>query len=150
MSTLDPAAWAKWLEYRSAGKWPIEPGSRSESLNKAMLSKLGTQQMAAVEHSIAMGWRGCFAPKPKPVEPTAPKVWETPSSDRLSVILQEFADLTGKHVTKPQIDVIRAGLQGMRPDELERAREGLLRTWQYPSIPKPADFWRAARSYGWL
>jgi hypothetical protein len=150
MSSLDPAAWAKWVAYRATTKWPIEPGSRSESLNKQMIAKLGARQMEAVTHSANEGWRGCYLPKPKPVEPTAPKVWDEPKVDRLAVILQEFADLTGKHVTKAQTEVIREGIKAMRPDELERAREGLLKTWQYPSIPKPADFWRAARSYGWL
>lgn len=53
---LDVAAWNQWQEYRK-----LKPKSFLAAQKKMV--ELGALQMAAVEHSIANGYTGLFAPK---------------------------------------------------------------------------------------
>lgn len=57
---LDQEAWGRWESYRTKIKKPIGDVSR-EAAQRQMV-KFGAQQSAAVEHSIANGYRGLFAP----------------------------------------------------------------------------------------
>jgi hypothetical protein len=69
---LDRAAWDTWLEYRRALKKPLrEP---SWCIAKRKMAELGKHQMAAVEHSIANGYQGLFAPRElqETIDPSAP------------------------------------------------------------------------------
>lgn len=63
---LNALAWEKWLEYRKRRKPPIRP----ESIEAAQkeLAKFGDEQMAVVEHSIAQGYQGLYAPKTNPTK----------------------------------------------------------------------------------
>ena len=57
---LDGEAWSRWVAYRAEIKKPIK--SVSELAAMKAMAKLGGRQGEAVEHSIAMGWTGLFAP----------------------------------------------------------------------------------------
>lgn len=61
MFGLDIAAWDMWVSYRKAIKKPLRQASFA--LAQKRLAALGPQQMDAVEHSIANGYTGLFAPK---------------------------------------------------------------------------------------
>lgn len=56
---LDVKAWQKWIDYRIKIKKPLKPVSYELAAKK--LAKHGSGQMAAVEHSMAEGYQGCFA-----------------------------------------------------------------------------------------
>ena len=58
---LDEDAWSMWIEYRKQIRKPLKAASMP--LAKKRLAALGTQQREAVEHSIANGYQGLFAPK---------------------------------------------------------------------------------------
>ena len=58
---LDTAAWAEWVSYRTTIGKPIEPASIDHAIAK--LLAFGSGQRAAVDHSIANGYQGLFAPK---------------------------------------------------------------------------------------
>ncbi len=66
---LDLDAWDRWVSYRTEIKKPIRPPS-VEAAQKEMAA-FGSDQMAAVEKSIASGWQGLFAPSGK--QKAAPK-----------------------------------------------------------------------------
>jgi hypothetical protein len=61
-SDLDQGAWSRWEAYRKETKKPLK--SASIAAAKRELSKFGTEQATVVEHSIANGYQGLFAPKP--------------------------------------------------------------------------------------
>lgn len=58
---LDQEAWSRWLAYRKSIGKALKPASH-ESAMKAM-AKLGKDQAACVDHSIANGYTGLFPPK---------------------------------------------------------------------------------------
>lgn len=60
---LDMKAWGEWLAYRKSAK-PLKPVSYAAAM-KAMV-KLGANQMACVQQSIANGWTGLFELKTGP------------------------------------------------------------------------------------
>lgn len=66
---LDLEAWERWVSYRAEIKKPIKPPSVSAAQKE--MAALGSDQMAAVEKSIASGWQGLFAPSGK--QKAAPK-----------------------------------------------------------------------------
>lgn len=66
---LDIEAWERWVAYRSEIKKPIKPPSVAAAQKE--MAALGSDQMAAVEKSIASGWQGLFAPSGK--QKAAPK-----------------------------------------------------------------------------
>jgi hypothetical protein len=60
---LDAASWERWRDYRQSIGKALKPASLTAAMDE--FAKLGTaeQQAAAVQHSIANGWTGLFAPK---------------------------------------------------------------------------------------
>ena len=57
---LDLTAWADWVAYRQSLRKPLKEASFPAAA--AVLAKLGSQQAAAVQHSIANGYQGIFEP----------------------------------------------------------------------------------------
>ena len=57
---LDVVAWKRWANYRTKIRKPLKPASIQAAQRK--LAAFGSDQAAAVEHSIANGWQGLFAP----------------------------------------------------------------------------------------
>ncbi len=66
---VDPKAWADWVEYRKASGKPLKPASLPAAAKQ--MAALGSRQAAAVQHSIANGYRGLFPPNG--VAPQPPK-----------------------------------------------------------------------------
>lgn len=66
---LDATAWEAWTAYRESIRKPIKPASVPAA--QRALAKFGDQQWAVVDHSIANGYQGLYAPKGLP-KPTAP------------------------------------------------------------------------------
>jgi len=64
---LDVEAFDRWLGYRSERKPPIKPASMEAAALE--LSAFGDQQAAVVQHSIANGYQGLFAPKTNGTKP---------------------------------------------------------------------------------
>lgn len=58
---LDLKAWERWKRYRGEIRKPIKPASILAA--QASLAGFGSDQSSVVEHSIAQGWQGLFAPK---------------------------------------------------------------------------------------
>jgi len=58
---LNLAAWSKWVDYRKQIKKPIKAASIEAAQKK--MAKLGNQQMAAVDNSIAEGYQGLYPPR---------------------------------------------------------------------------------------
>lgn len=61
---LDSVAWSQWLAYRTSIRKPVKPASIPAAQRK--LAAHGTSQAAVVEHSIANGYTGLYAPKDQP------------------------------------------------------------------------------------
>ena len=61
---LNQAAWAQWVAYRTAIKKPLKAPSLAAAAKQ--MAKLGDQQAAAVEHSIANQYQGLIPPKAMP------------------------------------------------------------------------------------
>jgi hypothetical protein len=61
MIGLSLPAWNLWLQYRRQIKKPLR--AASIELAQKRMAALGERQMEAVEHSIANGYTGLFAPK---------------------------------------------------------------------------------------
>lgn len=57
---LDLAAWNAWIEYRKASRKPLKPASIPAAQRK--LAAFGREQAAVVEHCIANGYQGLYAP----------------------------------------------------------------------------------------
>jgi len=57
---LDLTAWADWLAYRQSINKPLKEASLAAAA--AALAKLGSQQAATVQHSIANGYQGLWDP----------------------------------------------------------------------------------------
>ena len=57
---LNLEAWKQWIDYRKEIKKPLKPVSVKAAQKE--MAKLGDDQIAAVEKSIANGWQGLFAP----------------------------------------------------------------------------------------
>ena len=57
---LDLTAWTDWVAYRQSLRKPLKEASFPAAA--AVLAKLGSQQAAAVQHSIANGYQGIFEP----------------------------------------------------------------------------------------
>ena len=57
---LDLTAWSDWVAYRQSLRKPLKEASFPAAA--AVLAKLGSQQAAAVQHSIANGYQGIFEP----------------------------------------------------------------------------------------
>ena len=57
---LDLTAWADWLAYRQSINKPLKEASLPAAA--AALAKLGSQQAATVQHSIANGYQGLWDP----------------------------------------------------------------------------------------
>jgi hypothetical protein len=57
---LDLAAWSAWVEYRIASRKPLKPASIPAAQRK--LAAFGREQAAVVEHCIANGYQGLYAP----------------------------------------------------------------------------------------
>ena len=70
---LDAEAWSRWLAYRQEIKKPLKSASLVPAQKE--MAKLGNRQMAAVEHSMANGWTGLFAPDAKKAAKEARR-WE--------------------------------------------------------------------------
>ena len=60
---LDQKAFERWESYRASGGRPLAPASVFASQRK--LAAYGAEQARVVEHSIANGWWGLYAPKDK-------------------------------------------------------------------------------------
>lgn len=60
---LDPAAWKRWRDYRREIRKPLKPVSIPAAQRE--LAAFGAEQAAVVEQSIAHGWQGLFALKPR-------------------------------------------------------------------------------------
>lgn len=60
-SDLDQVAWSRWEAYRKETKKPLKLASIAAA--KRELAKFGTEQASVIEHSIANGYQGLFAPK---------------------------------------------------------------------------------------
>lgn len=58
---LDLAVWEIWLDYRKQIRKPLKPVSFPAAQRE--LAAFGSEQAVVVEHSIANGWQGLFAPK---------------------------------------------------------------------------------------
>lgn len=69
---LDLEAWSRWEHYRARIKKPISDVSREAA--QRQMAKFGAQQVKAVEHSIANGYRGLFAPSDTKAESAKPHV----------------------------------------------------------------------------
>jgi hypothetical protein len=61
---LDIESWNRWEIYRRKSRKPIKPESVLAAQRK--LAGFGSEQAAAVEHSIANGYTGIWAPKDRP------------------------------------------------------------------------------------
>jgi hypothetical protein len=61
---LDVSAWEKWIAYRVSIRKPLKPVSHPAAQKE--MAALGPRQMASVDHSMANGWTGLFAPKNDP------------------------------------------------------------------------------------
>lgn len=57
---LDMAAWTAWVDYRKASRKPLKPASIPAAQRK--LAAFGRDQAAVVEHCIANGYQGLYAP----------------------------------------------------------------------------------------
>lgn len=58
---LDLENWQRWADYRTQIRKPIKPASMLAA--QRQLAGFGAAQAAVVEHSIAQGYQGLFAPK---------------------------------------------------------------------------------------
>jgi hypothetical protein len=58
---LDLEAWTTWIAYRDQRKPAIKPISMATAAKR--MAKLGSEQRAAVDQSIANGWQGLFQEK---------------------------------------------------------------------------------------
>jgi hypothetical protein len=58
VSGLDLTAWSEWIAYRQSLKKPLKEASFSAAA--AVLAKLGSQQAASVQYSIANGYQGLY------------------------------------------------------------------------------------------
>ena len=61
---LDLEAWETWVAYRAQIKKPIKPPSVPAA--QKQMAKFADRQREVVEHSIANGYQGLFAPNDKP------------------------------------------------------------------------------------
>lgn len=73
---LDPVAWSRWEGYRREIRKPLKPVSIPAAQRE--LAAFGSDQAAVVEQSVAQGWQGLFAlkPKPKPAATIGGRQWE--------------------------------------------------------------------------
>jgi hypothetical protein len=67
-SGLDTQAFGHWFDYRKSIGKPLKPQSLDAAAKH--LASFGSQQAAAVQHSIANGYQGLFAPKETHAAPT--------------------------------------------------------------------------------
>ena len=81
---LDPAAWKRWRDYRREIRKPLKPVSLPAAQRE--LAAFGCDQSAVVEQSIANGWQGLFALKPKGIggKPPPPPKRPPPTEAEIS------------------------------------------------------------------
>lgn len=60
---LDAVSWKRWTDYRTQIRRPLKPVSIPAAQRE--LAAFGAEQAAVVEQSIAHGWQGLFALKPR-------------------------------------------------------------------------------------
>ncbi len=93
---LDLAAWAEWIAYRQGLKKPLKDASFPAAA--AVLAKLGSQQAAAVEYSIANGYQGLYqAPARAQVttndgKPPIPPFWLGPGETNYNPAHKAWVD----------------------------------------------------------
>ncbi len=78
---LDPAVWKRWHDYRREIRKPLKPVSLPAAQRE--LAAFGCDQSAVVEQSIANGWQGLFALKPK-ASGSAPKRERPPTETEIA------------------------------------------------------------------
>ena len=78
---LDAVSWKRWTDYRTQIRRPLKPVSIPAAQRE--LAAFGAEQAAVVEQSIAHGWQGLFALKPK-ASGSAPKRERPPTETEIA------------------------------------------------------------------
>jgi hypothetical protein len=63
--------------------------------------------------------------------------------------LKNFALVAGRSFTSEQKQVYWDVLKELSREEFERAYNHLMKSWQWPRMPYPSDFFKAAKNAGW-
>lgn len=80
---LDLELWARWIAYRQASKKPLKPQSLQAAAEE--MAALGSEQAAAVRHSIANGYTGLYLPKHSGHQkPPAPAPKPPPTEEQIA------------------------------------------------------------------
>jgi hypothetical protein len=88
---LNLPAWERWLDYRKAIKKPLRPVSIPAAQRE--LAAFGADQSAVVEQSVANGWQGLFALKPKAAngKPPERRIETPPTPDQVEAARRKAA-----------------------------------------------------------
>ena len=62
---LDQPAWEEWKQHRAEIKNPMTPLAETKGINKLKTMLNGVTQRQIIDHCIANGWKGLFAPDRK-------------------------------------------------------------------------------------
>jgi hypothetical protein len=89
---LDLPAWERWVEYRKAIRKPLKPVSIPAAQRE--LAAFGAEQAAVVEQSVANGWQGLFALKPKSAngKPQERRIETPPTQDQVEAARRKAAE----------------------------------------------------------
>ena len=88
---LDLQVWQKWADYRTAIRRPLKPVSIPAAQRE--LAAFGAEQAAVVEQSVANGWQGLFALKPKSAngKPQERRIETPPTQDQVEAARRKAA-----------------------------------------------------------
>jgi hypothetical protein len=88
---LNPEVWQRWMDYRKQLRRPLKPVSIPAAQRE--LAAFGAEQAAVVEQSVANGWQGLFALKPKSAngKPPERRIETPPTPDQVEAARRKAA-----------------------------------------------------------